>query len=194
MRDMVKPTITLFVICFAVALCLALVNSLTKETIIERAIAGAEEQRKQVLSEAERFKKLENWKDKTNNEIVREAYSAYKGEKLVGYVFSAFPKGYGGEMQITVGITSDGKVSGVSLGDNKETPGLGTKASEDDFIGQYKGKNSQNTLQVVKRAPSADNEIQAISGATITSKAVTSAVQASAELAGKLMQDGGEAE
>lgn len=192
MREMVKPTISLLVICFLVTLCLALVNSSTKDTIKQRERMDAEEQRKQVMHEAKSFKEIDGWKEKESSGIVREVYAAYDGEKLVGYVFSAFPKGYGGEIKVTVGIGSNKMVSGVSIGENKETPGLGTKASEDGFIGQYSEKEIQKAFKVVKRSATADNEIQAISGATITSKAVTSAVQASAELGDKLLKDGGE--
>ena len=188
MRDMIKPTITLFFICFIVALCLALINSLTRDSIVQRTKIESEEQRKQVMHEAKKFNEVDKWKQKDESGIIREAYAAYDGEKFMGYVFSAFPKGYGGEIKVTVGIYNDRRVAGVRLGENKETPGLGSKASEDGFINQYIGKSVQNALQVVKRSPVADNEIQAISGATITSSAVTSAVQASAELADKLIK------
>lgn len=192
MRDMVKPTISLLTICFVVALCLALVNGLTKDTIRQRAEKDAEEQRIQVLNEAKSFKKIDGWQDKDASGLIREAYAAYDGEVLIGYVFSASPKGYAGEMKVTVGVNSEKKISGVRIGDNKETPGLGSKASGEDFTGQYSGKDSQIAFKVVKHAPEDDNDIQAISGATISSKAVTSAVQASAELGNKLLQDGGE--
>lgn len=192
MRDMVKPTISLLVICFVVSLCLALVNSLTKDTIKQRAEKDAEEQRMQVLNEAKSFKKIDNWKDKDESGLVREAYAAYDGETLVGYVFSTYPKGYGGEIKVTVGVDEDRKISGVRIGDNKETPGLGSIVSDKDFLAQYSGDDIQKAFQVVKRSPEADNEIEAISGATISSKAVTNAVQASAELGNKLFEDGGE--
>ena len=191
MRDMVKTTMPLLVICFCTALSLAFVNGLTKDTIKQRANQDAEEKRKQVMHAAQSFTALANWRDKDASGLIREVYAAYDGPTLVGYVFSAVPKGYGGEIKITVGVDAAQKISGVSIGENKETPGLGTKAAEPDFIAQYQGKDGQKALQVVKRAPAAGNEIQAISGATITSKAVTSAVQAALELDGKLSQEGG---
>lgn len=191
MRDMVKPTISLLTICFVVALCLALVNGITKDTIKQRAEKDAEEQRIQVLSEAKNFKEIDNWKDKDDSGLIREAYAAYDGEKLVGYVFGAYPKGYGGEIKVTVGVDSDRRISGVVIGDHNETPGLGAKTSDEKFTGQYADKEIQQVFKVVKVPPEADNDIQAVSGATVSSKAVTSAVQASAELGSKLIQDGG---
>lgn len=192
MRDMVKPTISLLVICFVVTFCLALVNDVTKDTIKQRAEKDAEELRIQVMSEAKSFKEITDWKDKDESGLIREAYAAYEGEKLVGYVFSASPKGYGGEMKVTVGVNDDKKITGVRIGDNKETPGLGSKASDEKFTGQYSNKDIEKAFKVVKVPPQADNDVQAISGATISSKAVTKAVQASAELGNKLLQNGGE--
>ena len=190
MRDIIKTTLPLLVICFVVALCLAFVNSMTKDTIIERVKSDAEIQRRQVMTEAKSFEEINDWQAKDESGIIREAYAAYDGQELIGYVFSAFPKGYGGEIKVTVGVGIDNTISGVKIGDNKETPGLGSKASEESFIRQYIGKQIQKEFQVVKHVPLDDNEIEAISGATISTRAVTKAVQASAKL-GKELKDGG---
>ncbi|MCL6591306.1 MAG: RnfABCDGE type electron transport complex subunit G [Firmicutes bacterium] len=187
MRNLMKPALILCIICCSVALCLALVNYFTKDIIKQRTEMEAEEQRKQVIHEAQSFKSLAGWKGKDQSGIIREVYAAYHQRKLAGYVLVVFPKGYGGEIKVTVGLSADGRISGVNIGENNETPGLGAKAAEDGFLNQYSQKKIQNTLQVVKRKPLSDNEIQAISGATITSKAVTGAVQAAMELGQKLI-------
>ncbi len=192
MRDMVKPAVKLFVICFVVALCLALVNSATKEVIAERTKAAGEEQRRQVIKEAESFEELEGWKENGYEDMIGDVYAAYKGDELLGYVFTAAPKGYGGEMKVIVGISKHKEVLGVAIGDNSETPGLGSKVAEDKFKGQYEGKSIEKPFEVVKGKASGENEIEAVSGATITSKAVTDAVRSSAELAEGLLKDGGE--
>ncbi len=222
MRDILKSSFPLFIICLAVALCLSLVNNITKDTIDKRSKEDAEEQRRQVLTAAKTFKEVTNWKEDDKSGIIREAYAGFDGEKLVGYVFSAYPKGYGGEINVTVGVGSDKRISGVRIGDNKETPGLGTKVSENDFFEQYSHKEIEKPFKVVKQLSSKDNvsskdneiqavsgatvsssenqtssndnEIQAISGATISSKAVTSAVQASADLGKILLNKGGNGE
>lgn len=191
MRNILKTTLSLFVICFVTALLLAFVNSITEGKIADRAKSDAEEKRKQVMTEAKTFEQIKDWQGKDESGIISEAFAAYDGQELIGYVFSVAPKGYGGEMQVTVGVKADKTISGVKIGDNKETPGLGSKASDERFSGQYSGKEIQNGFKVVKRSPSADNEIEAISGATISSKAVTSAVEASAVLGEKLLKDGG---
>ncbi len=194
MRDMIKPSVSLFIICLVTAFCLAFVNNTTKDTIAQRTQKDAEEQRKQVMSEADSFKKLEPQEGTEYSTVIREAYAAYTQDRFVGYVFSAYPSGYGGEMAVTVGVGSDGRITGVRIGANEETPGLGSKTAEDGFTSQYIGKSIDNSIRVVKVPPKAEDEVQAVSGATISSKAVTSAVQASADMARKLLQeqDGGD--
>ena len=97
---------------------------------------------------------------------------------VLGYLITASStEGYNGLVQISVGITSEGNLAGLGFLSISETPGLGMKASEPEFKGQFTGKAAQ-TLEVTKTAPSADNQIQAISGATYTSNAVTGAANA----------------
>lgn len=194
MRDMIKPTLSLFIICLVVSFCLAFVNGITKDTIAERTARDAEEQRKLVLSKADSFKSVEGWQGKDESGLIREVYAAYSGENLVGYVFNAFPSGFGGEIAVTVGISTEKKVTGVKIGSNSETPGLGSKTANDDFTVQYQDKDITKDFAVVKRPVKSDNEVQAVSGATVSSTAVTKAVQASSKLGNKLLQekDGGE--
>jgi electron transport complex protein RnfG len=130
------------------------------------------------------------WPANIHGGTIREVYAAYDGPRLLGYVFGAFPKGYGGEMKVTVGVYSTGKISGVTVGENKETPGLGSKAAEAGFIGQFLSKTVNEGLRIVKQKPAAANEIEAISGATISSKAVTDAVSDSVELTANLIMNG----
>ena len=93
-----------------------------------------------------------------------------------GYVITTTDKeGYGGDIQITVGITSDGTVNGISILSISETAGLGMKAKEDSFSSQFAGKQVES-FEVTKTGATSDNQIDAISGATITSRAVTGAV------------------
>ncbi len=191
MRDMIKPALSLCIICLITTLCLAVVNSVTKDTIKARELSDAEELRKLVFSKADSFEKLEGEADKDESGLIREVYAAYKEQDLIGYVFNAAPKGYGGEIAVAVGISSEKKITGVRVGNNNETPGLGSKAADKKFTGQFQQKDISSDIVVVKRPASKDNEIQAVSGATISSNAIARAVQASAGLAEKLL-DGGD--
>ena len=83
-------------------------------------------------------------------------------------------------MQISVGVTSDGALTGVGFLTLSETPGLGMKAQEPEFKNQFPGKSIADVFEVTKTTASADNQVQAISGATITSSAVTGALNAAA--------------
>ena len=116
----------------------------------------------------QRLTKLEVQPDQ---KAVLEVYRAENG----GVAMKVMGTGYGGDMEMAVGIDADGNVTGVSIISHGETPGLGAKATEADFIDQYSGKNAKETLTVVK-GDAAENEISAISGATITSRGVTEGV------------------
>lgn len=193
MRDMIKPTVSMFIICLVVSTCLALVNNVTRDVISLRAESDAEEQRRLVLSKADAFKLLEGREAEDESGLIRRVYAAYDGGKLIGYVFNASPKGFGGEIAVTVGISIENRITGVRVGNNSETPGLGSKTADLSFSGQYRDRDIRQDFVVVKRPAAADNEVQAVSGATISSAAVTKAVQASARLGRELLkeQDGG---
>ena len=96
----------------------------------------------------------------------------------LGYVLTVTAKdGSQGSITFSVGIQNDGTVNGYSITSISETPGLGMKAQEEPFYSQFEGKNV-DSFTVVKSTPSADNEIEAISGSTITSKAMANGVNA----------------
>lgn len=186
MRNIIKTTISLFLICLITGVCLAYVNSLTKEPIAQRIREASELKKMEVLKDAKSFEEIklsEIMPGKSS--IITAAFKGISSGKTSGFVFNVSPKGYGGPIDITVGITADGTVTGVKLGDNKETPGLGTKAAEAPFLNQYAGKNIGESFTLVKKPPR-DNQIQAISGATISSRAVNNAVQAAADCAKEL--------
>jgi electron transport complex protein RnfG len=190
-REMMSPALRLFAICLATAFCLAFVNSITKDTIAIRSQQVAEEQRMQALNGADRFEEVEGWEDQDETGLVDEVYAAFSGDKLIGYVFSATSSGYGGDIAVTVGIGSDSTITGISVGENQETPGLGSRVANEKFTSQYVGKDVSRQIKIVSGPDTADDEIQAISGATISTNAVNSAVQASADLGAKLLQQNG---
>lgn len=107
---------------------------------------------------------------------VQKALDASK--EVLGYVITVKAKdGSQGSITFSVGIQNDGTVNGYSITDTAETPGLGLKAAEKEFYGQFQGKNV-DTFEVVKQAPEADNQIEAITGSTITSKAMANGCNA----------------
>ncbi|NLD22260.1 MAG: FMN-binding protein [Bacteroidales bacterium] len=99
-------------------------------------------------------------------------------------------KGYGGDINMTVGVDIKGHITGVKIGSHNETPGLGAKASEPEFISQFGEVTINDKLVIVKQNKKAANEIQAISGATISTKAVTEGVSAALSAADILIKGG----
>ena len=92
-----------------------------------------------------------------------------------GYIVTTTSKdGYGGDVKITIGITNEGEISGVSFLSISESPGLGIKAKEPEYYNQYVGKTTDSFY--VSKDGGDGESIDALSGATITSRAVTEAV------------------
>lgn len=178
MKDILKLGVTLFAICAVAALVLGVTNNITAPVIEERNIQASNEARKIVLSEADEFKEL----DGMNSDIVLEVYEGIKDGQVIGYTIKTSSKGYGGAIELMVGISKDGKITGVEIGNHSETPGLGSKATEPMFKNQYVNKDVLNSLLVVKGSTNNDNEISAISGATITSNGVTNGVNAAMKI------------
>ena len=91
-----------------------------------------------------------------------------------GYILVVRTKGYGGPLTLAVGIDKSGIVKGIAVVASKETVGLGSKALEDSYLGRFKGKTVKEKLKV-------GDDVQAVTGATITSKAVTNQVKQALE-------------
>ncbi len=110
--------------------------------------------------------------------VISEVFAGSDGGATIGYNFTLTPKGFGGLMTLVCGIDSVGRVVDIAILESSETPGLGARASEPAFAGQFHGRLADGDLHVTKTPPENGDQIQAISGATITSRAVTDAVNA----------------
>lgn len=124
---------------------------------------------KELVQDAESFKPVDG---------KAEWFAAVKGGKTIAYVVPAESKGYGGAIKMLAAVGGDGKVIDYKILSHLETPGLGDKATEPKFRKQFNGKSAQD-LEVVK-VPT-DKNIQALTGATITSRAVTKGIREVAE-------------
>ena len=182
------------IICIVISASLALTYGLTKDRIALSETEEADNARAAVFPDAE-FELLYKLDDGeiaglTDFPAVTELYGAVAaggggaagaGEKASGYVATVLNHGYGGQIEVIVGIRSDGIISGVRVSKLSETPGLGANAVNPEFYEQFGGKDSSKAIGVSKIADnSAENDIVAISGATVTSNAVTGAVNAAA--------------
>lgn len=177
------PGIVLGIIALAVGLLLSVANFFTKDTIAEAKEKEIASALSQVLPAAQEF-------EETAPEGADAAVTAlYTGKnasgETAGYCVKVEPSGYGGPIVMMVGIAKDGSVQGVSITESSETPGLGALANEDKFKGQYKG------LTEPAKVNKDGGDIEAISGATITSRAVTSGVNAALETVRPLLEEAG---
>jgi electron transport complex protein RnfG len=178
MREIIRLGLILLLICAIAAVSLGLTYELTIDQITAQRKAINEQARKEVLSDAMEFKPVEGEKLQevvSKNDEILEIYGGYKDNNLIGYAIKAAPQGYGGPVEVITGINMDGVITGVRIGNHLETPGLGANATNPSFYKQYDNKTVSMKLKVVKANPNED-EIQALSGATITSTAVTNAV------------------
>lgn len=183
MNNISKLGATLFAICAVAALALGATNQATAPIIEQRSIQANNESRQIVLPEAKEFKKMDDstFKSTKVKDLIEEVYEGTDGSNTVGYTVKTVPKGYGGKIELIVGISKDGEVTGVNIGSMTETPGLGSKAADPAFKDQFNGKAAKE-LSLVKGSASGEDQIQAISGATITSTAVTTGVNAAIEV------------
>lgn len=184
-----KNCLALFLITLVAGVSLAFVNEITKEPIAQAQDKARLEAYEVVYPNA-KFETLNN-----TEEILKNSSASLKKENLsqctvddvlkatdesgntIGYVFSATsPSGYGGDVKVAVGVSNkDNSITGFTVLSHSETAGLGAKATEDEFKSQFIGK-SANGISYTKTGASSDSEIDALSGATITSNAVCEAV------------------
>jgi Na+-translocating ferredoxin:NAD+ oxidoreductase subunit G len=175
-KVLVLPAVILFSVCLVFTFLLAYTNKITEPRIEELAAANAEAARKDLLSDAKSF-------DAGAAELDGESFEYYKGldadGKTTGYVFTTVSTGYGGDIKVMTGVDVNGAVKKINILELNETPGLGMNAKDDSFINLFTGKSG--VISVVK-TKAGENEIQAMTGATITSSAVTSAVNKALKL------------
>ncbi|WP_291683464.1 RnfABCDGE type electron transport complex subunit G [Blautia sp.] len=188
-NTIIKDTLILTLITLVAGGLLGMVYEVTKEPIAQQAEKEKQEAYKAVFEDADSFEVCveadnadlaayltENgFEAQTVNEVM-EAKDA-SGE-TIGYALNmTTSEGYGGDISFSMGVTLDGTLNGISILDINETAGLGMNATKDEFKGQFAGKQV-DAFEVTKSGAASDNEINAISGATITSKAITGGVNA----------------
>lgn len=168
-KDVLAPALILFVICLVVTALLAGTNLLTKDRIAAQAELLAAESRMVVLPGAETFEENDGF------------YTGLNGGEVVGYVFETESKGYGGTVKVMTGISADGEITGTVILEHAETPGLGANAERTSFTDQYKQPVPADGITVVKNQAAGEGEVEALTGATISSRAVTDAVNKAIE-------------
>ena len=183
MNKIIKNTGILMAITLVAGALLGLVYEVTKTPIAQAQEDAKQEAYRTVLADADTFVNEEGFKESKAQKILKKA--GYDSDDIsevvvgqdrlgetVGYVITVTShEGYGGDIQISVGIETDGTVKGIEMLSISETAGLGMKATEADFKDQFKDKKVEKFS-----GEEGDDKIDALSGATITTNAVTNAV------------------
>ena len=187
-NTIVQDTLILTIITLIAGFLLGVVYQVTKDPIAKQEEEAKTKAYQAVFSEADSFETVveaededlaaylaENGFTQTINEVMTAKDA--QGEVL-GYAINiTTQEGYGGDITFSLGVKSDGTLNGIEILSIGETAGLGMNATKDAFKNQFKDKNVES-LEVTKSGAAQDNQIDALSGATITSKTVTGGVNA----------------
>ena len=187
MNTILKNTISITVITLVAGLALGVVQDITAGPIATQQEKSKEEAYKTVFEDADKFE-IYSADDGLTSYLSDNGFTAQtideimvaedaSGETL-GYAFTVTDsEGYGGDIQFAMGVQNDGTLNGISILSISETAGLGMKATTDSFKDQFKDKKVEK-FTYTKTGATSDDQIDAISGATITTSAVTKAVNA----------------
>lgn len=192
MNKIMKNTLILTAITLTAGVLLSFVYEITKEPIAKQEALSKAKAYAEVFPDADNFEVEEDISSAVAY-LEEQGFGAYEMNEIakaydasgnaVGYVYNVTsPEGYGGDIQFTVGITNDKTILGISFLSISETAGLGMNADTEEWKSQFKGIQA-DSIVYTKSGKSADNEIDAISSATRTTKAVTNAVNAALCLA-----------
>jgi electron transport complex protein RnfG len=176
MLENLKLGLILFIITALSGLSIGFVNDLTAETIAEnKAISSSD--LIELLPGATSKKTIEIANiDETAKSKVQEAFEVQGDSGVLGHIFKVSTTGFHGKIEMFVAISEGDKLSGVKIIGHTETAGLGAKIIDEKFRSGFVSKPVDKGISIVKGQAAADNEVDAIAGATVSSKAVGSGV------------------
>ena len=172
-----RNALILCLITLIAGVALAFVYALTRDPILKAEYKEEQDACRAVFADADAFVQPEGADLPADDGwCIEKLYFAKKAEKTLGYVMRVRTgAGYGGDIVLVLGVKPDGKISGMRVIDaSGESPGLGARCLDSDFSNQFTGM--QSPLTYTKGGQSGANAVDAISGATITTSAVTEAV------------------
>lgn len=165
-KDILKITLNLVVVYVIGGLILALVYAKTSPIMYRNAVLEKEGALKRLMPDADKIEKLGDW---DIHEKHAEYFVATKGGSVTGYIIQSYGKGYSSYINTLIAVDNNFKVQKISILGHAETPGLGDEIDKDSFKNEFVGKDSGHLRSVKSESP---EYIQAISGATISSRAV----------------------
>lgn len=184
------PILILTVVCLVCTVLLALTNDITAEQRKFQAEEALRKGKQQAYETAESFKKIDfALPDGLSKDNIVDFEAALKGEDVIGFLVQTQAKGYTGQVPFLVAFDKEGKVLKVVALANTETPGLGQRVSELGFLNQFKGLTAGQTYGL-KGKTQGDQEVDALSSATISSKATTTALNNASKLVAAYLKGG----
>ncbi|MEW6565240.1 MAG: FMN-binding protein [Spirochaetota bacterium] len=188
MKNMVKLGFIMAIYATVACVSLAFVYAGTQKVIAERQKADLEAALKDLFPQGEAFEEVTGTLQNSDSSIsFKNEYVIKQGGAPIGMAVRAVGASYGGPVTVLVGVGTDGKIAGVKVLENKDTPGLGANAANPSyfvdrasgitFYGQFKGKSLSDPFEV-------KGDVIAITASTITSKAVTRVVKTAGQAAG----------
>lgn len=183
MTDIIKLGLFLMLVAAVAGVGVGYVNGKAMPLIEKQMLQEKINSFKEVYPAADKVEnETSKWLDKNSSPLIKEVNMAYKNGTPAGIIYLVESKGYGGIISILVGFDiSTNKISAIKVLSQNETPGLGAKAKTPAFQNRYKDKSAAAPLEVVKTPPAKEQQIQAITASTITSKAVTKGVNGARE-------------
>jgi electron transport complex protein RnfG len=183
--------VVLAVICGGSGVLLSLVENITEEPKAYQLLKYVQEPSiKAVLGDYDNDPikdrvSLPAGKDKKGRDIFMNIFPAKQGDKITALAYSSSANGYHGMIEIMVGVDLNGKLTGISIMTHTETPGLGARIVETDFTDQFSGLALSDELKLSSDGGTVDG----ISGATLSSKGVMTAVRKALELFTKIKEE-----
>jgi len=186
-KEILKITLNLVIFYIVGGLILAVVYAKTSPVMYRNAVIEKEQALKTLMPEADRIEKLGDW---SVHEKHGEYYAAKKGDAVIGYLIQSYGKGYSSYINTLIALDKDFRVLKINILGHAETPGLGDEIETDGFKNRFAGKDAGH-LKVLRTETT--EYVQAISGATISSRAVAEdAVKNGVEFLKKTLQEKGE--
>lgn len=188
-NTIVKDTLAITLITLIAGLALGVVQDITADPIAKQEAMAKEKAYKAVFADADSFEAIVSGEDEALEAYLDEnGYPAQDIEEVmlakdasgseIGYAFTVVTaEGYGGDIKFAMGVKEDGTLNGISILSIGETAGLGMKATTEEFQSQFRDKNVEK-FEYTKTGAKSDGQIDALSGATVTTNAMTNGVNA----------------
>lgn len=178
MRDILKMGLILMAFCLISALALSMTYGATAQVIADGRAAADDANRREVFLRADAFEPIDEellTQFQREDDNIKDVHQVLVNGEVVGHVVKVSNQGFGGPMEIIVGFNNEGIIEGVRIGTNTETPGLGANVARPEFYTQFEGMTLERDI-IVDKSRAGNNQVHAVTAATVTSAAVSNGV------------------